>query len=303
MERISFYDQIAKNKRNSILLASVVFFFLIALIYVIGLIIFPGLIFSPEISILFIIFSSFLVFFYAYFSFNYGDKVVLSATNAKPIDENDPKYVYLVNTVEGLSIAAGIPRPKIYLIESEEINAFATGKNPENSSIAVTTGLLKNLNRSEIEGVIAHEISHIRNYDIRFMTLVAVMVGLVAIISHALLRSFMYGGSRREKRGYGIFLLIGLILALISPIVVRLVQFAISRRREFLADASAVELTRYPEGLASALEKIMKINQGKMNVSEAVSHLFFTDPNRSPLDKLYATHPPIEERIRILRSM
>ncbi|MEM5790885.1 MAG: M48 family metallopeptidase [Candidatus Aenigmatarchaeota archaeon] len=304
MERISFYDQIAKNKRNSLFLAAIVFFFLVALIYVISLIIFPGLIFSFEMSILVIIFSVFLVFIYAYFSFNYGDKIVLSATNAKPIDENNPKYLHLVNTVEGLSIAAGIPKPKIYVIESEEINAFATGKNPENSSIAVTTGLLENLNRSEIEGVIGHEISHIRNYDIRFMTLVAVMVGLVAILSHSLLRSFLYGGGRRERRnGSAIFLLLGLILALVSPVIVRIVQFAISRRREFLADASSVELTRYPEGLASALEKIMKINQGKMNISEAVSHLFFTDPNRSPLDKLYATHPPIEERIKILRSM
>lgn len=303
MERISFYDQIAKNKRNSLFLATIIFFFLITLIYVISLIIFPGLIFSLEMSILVIIFSIFLVFIYAYSSFNYGDKIILSATNAKPIDENNPKYLHLVNTVEGLSIAAGIPKPKIYVIESEEINAFATGKNPENSSIAVTTGLLENLNRSEIEGVIGHEISHIRNYDIRFMTLVAVMVGLVAILSHSLLRSFLYDGSRRERKGSGIFLLIGLILALVSPVIVRIVQFAISRRREFLADASSVEVTRYPEGLASALEKIMKINQGKMNVSEAVSHLFFTDPNRSPLDKLYATHPPIEERIKILRSM
>ncbi|MFH7882116.1 MAG: M48 family metallopeptidase, partial [Candidatus Aenigmatarchaeota archaeon] len=272
MERISFYDQIAKNKRNSLFLAAIVFFFLVALIYVISLIIFPGLIFSFEMSILVIIFSVFLVFIYAYFSFNYGDKIVLSATNAKPIDENNPKYLHLVNTVEGLSIAAGIPKPKIYVIESEEINAFATGKNPENSSIAVTTGLLENLNRSEIEGVIGHEISHIRNYDIRFMTLVAVMVGLVAILSHSLLRSFLYGGGRRERRnGSAIFLLLGLILALVSPVIVRIVQFAISRRREFLADASSVELTRYPEGLASALEKIMKINQGKMNISEAVS--------------------------------
>lgn len=303
MERISFYDQIAKNRRNSLLLALIVFAFLTGLIYIIGEI------FLPELSLFFLIFAIFFVSLYTYGSYMYGDKVVLTATNAKPIDENDKNYVHLVNTVEGLSIAAGIPKPKIYIIESEEINAFATGRNPENASIAVTTGLLKNLKRDEIEGVIAHEISHIKNYDIRFMTIVAVMVGLVAILSYMLLRSLrysLYSRDRRSGKGGGSILLliiIGAILALIAPIAVRLVQFAISRRREFLADASAVELTRYPEGLASALEKIMKINQGEMKVSEAVSHLFFVDPNKSPLDKLYATHPPIEERIRILRSM
>jgi heat shock protein HtpX len=298
MEKISFYDQIAKNKRNSLLLAAFVFFILSLLIYVIGEIL------APEFSLIFLIFAIFFVLLYTYGTYMYGDKVVLAATNAKPIKEDDKNYLHLINTVEGLSIAAGIPKPKIYVIESDEINAFATGRNPENASIAVTTGLLKNLKRDEIEGVIGHEISHIKNYDIRFMTLVAVMVGLVAILSHLLLRSMWYGSRREERKGGGsLLIIIGLILALISPIIVRLVQFAVSRRREFLADASSVELTRYPEGLASALEKIMKINQGKMNVSEAVSHLFFTDPNRSPLDKLYATHPPIEERIKILRSM
>jgi heat shock protein HtpX len=297
MERISFYDQIAKNKRNSLLLASFIFFILFALIYLIGEIL------APEFSLAFLIFAIILVSFYTYGTYMYGDKIVLAATNAKPIKEDDKNYLHLINTVEGLSIAAGIPKPKIYVIESDEINAFATGRNPENASIAVTTGLLKNLKRDEIEGVIGHEISHIKNYDIKFMTLVAVMVGLVAILSHLLLRSMWYGSRKEERKGGNLLIIIGLILALISPIIVRLVQFAISRRREFLADASAVELTRYPEGLASALEKIMKINQGKMNVSEAVSHLFFVDPNKSPLDKLYATHPPIEERIKILRSM
>ncbi|MCS7105772.1 MAG: M48 family metallopeptidase [Candidatus Aenigmarchaeota archaeon] len=297
MERISFYDQIAKNKRDSLLLAIVVFAFLVSLIYVIGEIL------TPEFSLFFLIFGLFVAILYTYGSYMYGDKIVLAATRAKPIKEDDKNYVHLVNVVEGLSIAAGIPKPKVYVIETDEINAFATGRSPENASVAVTTGLLKNLKRDEIEGVVAHEISHIKNYDIRFMTVVAGMVGLVAILSHMFLRSFSYGPRKKEEKKGGLLLLIGLILAIVSPIIVRLVQFAISRRREFLADASAVELTRYPEGLASALEKIMKINKGKMNVSEAVSHLFFTDPNRSPFDKLYATHPPIEERIKILRSM
>jgi len=208
-----------------------------------------------------------------------------------------------------LSLAAGIPAPEIYVIESDELNAFATGRDPENASVTVTTGLLKNLKRDEIAGVIGHELSHIRNYDIRFATLVAVMVGLVAILSHLFLRSFRWGvrGRRRSKSrgrdGGGVLLVFGFILAIFAPVIVRIVQFAVSRKRELFADASSVELTRYPEGLASALEKIMKTNEGKMNVSEAVSHLFFVDPNKSALDAVYATHPPVEQRIKILRSM
>jgi len=296
MEKVSFHDQIDKNKRYSVLLGGIVFSFLVVFIYVISQI------FAPELSIVFLMFGVVIIFVYTYGSYNYGDKVVLAATNAKPVKENDRRYTHLINVVEGLAIAAGIPKPKIYVIESDEINAFATGKNPEHASVAVTTGLLNNLKRDEIEGVIGHELSHIRNYDIRFATLVAVLVGLVAIISHMFLRTFRYGGKSERDKG-GILILIGIILAIFAPIVARLVQFAVSRRREFLADASSVQLTRYPEGLASALEKIMKINMGKMKVSEAVSHLFFVDPNKSALDSLYATHPPLKERIKILRSM
>lgn len=296
MEKISFHDQIAKNKRNSFLLAILVFLFLIGLIYTISLI------FAPELSLFFIIFAFIIMIFYTYGAYQYGDRVVLAATKAKLVKEGDRRYVHLINVVDGLSIAAGIPRPKIYVIESEEMNAFATGKNPEHASIAVTTGLLKNLKRDELEGVIGHELSHIKNYDIRFATFVAVLVGLVGIISYMLLRSWRFGG-KREDKGVGWLILVGFILAVFAPIVARLVQAAVSRRREYLADASSVELTRYPIGLANALEKIMNVNKGKMNVSETISHLFFTDPNKSPLDRLYATHPPIKERIKVLRAM
>jgi heat shock protein HtpX len=171
---------------------------------------------------------------------------------------------------------------------------------------------LKVLDRQELEGVISHEISHIRNRDITFMTLVAVLVGLAAILSHIILRTYRFGGlrsgrrGRRDEKGGGlvvVILVVGFILAIFAPILTRIVQFAVSRRREFLADASGAEMTRYPEGLASALEKIMRHNTGEMDVSEAVSHLFISDPNRSPLDSLYATHPPMEERIYRLRAM
>jgi len=298
MEKISFHDQIAKNRRYSILLIIIVFSLLVALTYVISMIL------APELSIIFVIFAVLIMVVYVYGTYNYGDRVVLAATKAKVIKEDDRKYTHLINTVDGLSIAAGIPRPKIYVIESEEMNAFATGKNPENASVAVTTGLLENLKRDELEGVIGHELSHIKNYDIRFMTLVAVLVGLIAILSHLILRSWRFGArGKREDKGLGLIIVVGFILAIFAPIVVRLVQFAVSRRREYLADASSAKLTRYPAGLANALEKIMNFNKGKMKVSEAVSHLFFVDPSRSSLDQLYATHPPIKERIKILRSM
>jgi len=210
------------------------------------------------------------------------------------------------------SLAAGVPMPKVYVVPSDEINAFATGRDPEHASVAVTRGLLNALDRQELEGVLAHELSHVRNRDVTFMTLVAVLVGLAAILSHFILRTYRFGGGRRggrgrddgDKRGIEIAILAaGFLLAIFAPLLTRIVQFAVSRQREFLADASGAELTRYPEGLASALEKIKGHNRGDMDVSEAVSHLFIADPNRSALDTLYATHPPIEERIKRLRAI
>jgi heat shock protein HtpX len=299
MQRISFYDQIRKNKRNSILLVIPITAIVIGLLFVIGYLL------APELLLFIVVFGIVWMVFQAMISYQYGDRAVLSVMKAKPADP--VKHIYLINTVEGLSLAAGIPPPKVYVIESDEINAFAVGRDPQHAAIGVTTGALENLNRVELEGVIGHEISHIRNYDIRFMTMIAVFVGFAAILSYLLLRGALFaGGSQRKERGGGmaaVLILVGLLLAVIAPIATRLVQAMISRRREYLADARAVELTRYPEGLASALEKIMKKNQGKMEVSEAISHLFFTDPKRSPLDDLFATHPPISERIKILRQM
>jgi heat shock protein HtpX len=191
-------------------------------------------------------------------------------------------------------------------MESPDINAFACGKDPAHSSICVTSGALEKLKRDELEGVIGHEMSHIKNYDIRFATLVAVLVGLAAIVSYTFTRSLWLGGTggnRRDNNGVAIMIVIALILSIVAPIVTRLVQAAVSRKREYLADASGAQLTRYPEGLARALEKIKKGNQGKMKISEAVSHLFISDPSKSSLDGLFQTHPPIDKRIEILRSM
>jgi len=167
----------------------------------------------------------------------------------------------------------------------------------------VTTGALKNLNRAELEGVVGHEMSHITNYDVRFMTLVAVLVGLIAILSYMLLRSYMFVREGEREKGIGLLIVAGFILAIVAPIASRLVQAMISRRREYLADAGGAQLTRYPEGLASALEKIKNINQGKMKVSESISHLFISDPSHTALDDIFATHPPLTKRIEILRAM
>jgi len=300
MSSRSFRDEQARNKRDSLILASVVSVILFALIVSISYI------FAPDALYIMVPISLVMVLLYTWGSYQYGDKVVLSSVNAKPAE--GPEYTYLNNTVEGLAIAAGIPKPDVYVVPSEELNAFATGKDPENASLAVTTGLMKALDRDELEGVIAHEISHIRNRDVQFMTVVAVLVGLAGILSHMILRSYFWGGRRRRRSrdggGLGIAIIVlGFILAIFAPIATRLVQLAVSRRREYLADASGAELTRYPDGLADALEKISKHNTGEMDVSESVSHLFISDPNRSPLDSFYRTHPPIEDRIKRLREM
>lgn len=306
MERRSFHDEISRNKRSSVLLASTLSIIIILLAYTFAYL------FAPEAVWIVLPITILFVAAYSYGSWRYGDQVVLRATGARPAD--DREHIYLKDTVEGLSLAAGIPPPEVYVMESGEMNAFATGRDPEHASIAVTTALMDRLDRQELEGVVAHEISHIRNRDITFMSLVAVLVGLAAILSHIILRTYRFGGIRggrrgggssdRERKGLEIAILAaGFLLAIFAPLLTRIVQFAVSRRREFLADASGAELTRYPDGLASALEKIRGNNRGDMEVSEAVSHLFIADPNRSPLDALYATHPPLDERIKRLRAM
>lgn len=298
MAKTSFSDEIAKNKRASLILAIIVSLILFFLIYFIIYFL------IPELILVALPLSAFFIILYSYSSYRFGDSVVLAAIKAKPAQGRE--YQYLRDTVEGLSIASGIPAPNVYVIESQDLNAFATGRNPENASIAVTTGLVNSLSRQELEGVVGHEIAHIKNRDILFMTLVAVLVGLAAIVSHLILRSLWFGG-RRDRRDRGgamiILLIIGIILAIFAPIVTRLVQYAVSRKREYLADATGVGFTRYPEGLASALEKIADKNQGRIKVSEAMSHLFFVDPAKSSLDSLFATHPPIRERIKRLREM
>ncbi|MFH1510467.1 MAG: M48 family metallopeptidase, partial [Candidatus Woesearchaeota archaeon] len=231
---------------------------------------------------------------------------VLSISKAKPA--NKQEHAYLVNTVEGLAIAAGIPTPKAYVIQEESINAFATGRDPKHASIAVTTGALRKLKRAELEGVIAHEMSHIKNYDIRIMMLVAVLVGVTVLLSDMLLRTFIYGGGRRGKGGVtAIAIVVGLVLAALSPLIAQVIKFAISRKREYLADADGALLTRHPKGLADALKKIKNDNDQIVDAAnKATAHLYIENPLRKHKGwstGIFNTHPPIDIRIKALEAM
>jgi len=294
------YSEIASNKRRSVILMM----FFVAII--IGL----GYIFSRAsgdttygmvwVAIIFSLFSTSISYFH-------GDKIALWTSGAKPIIKEDSPYVYRL--VENLCIANGTPTPKICIIEDSAINAFATGRKPELASIAVTRGAIEKLTNEELEGVLAHELSHVKNYDIRFMTLVAVLVGSISILANIFLRSRWFMGGRRDDRGGGnqiaaIFMIVGIVLAILSPIIAELIKLAISRRREYLADASGSLLTRYPEGLAKALEKIAAENQPLKTASTATAHLFIANPfSAKSLANIFSTHPPIEERIKRLRGM
>ncbi len=243
-------------------------------------------------------------------SYYASDKIVLAISRARPVKKED--YPYLYNVVEGLAIAAGLPKPRCYVIDDTAPNAFASGRNPKNSVIVVTTGLLQKLNRAELEGVIAHEMSHIKNYDVLVQTLAVVMVGVVALLSDWILRTFLWGGGRRRSReksggnAAAIFVVVALVLAILSPIVAQLLRLAISRKREFLADANGALLTRYPPGLASALRKLASDREPLEAANKATAHLYTVNPLKDikgRVNKLFSTHPPIEERIAALEKM
>ncbi|MGC9149768.1 MAG: M48 family metallopeptidase [Candidatus Micrarchaeia archaeon] len=294
--KVNIYEFTEKNKRDSLILIFSFFIILILLAWVIGEV------YAPDIAFAFVIFAFLFSIFDTLFSYYNGDKIVLKAVGARKANPQNPKEKILINVVEELSIAAGIKTPEVYVMPGMDINAFATGRDPEHSSVCVTEGALNLLNRSELSGVVGHEITHIRNYDVRLMTLIATLIGIIGIISYIFLRTFSYS-SREERKGEGILILFAIIAAIFAPLVSRVAQAMLSRRREFLADMGSAQLTKNPEGLASALEKIKRMNTGRMEVSESLSHLFFTDPTKSPLDELFATHPPLDERIKVLRSL
>lgn len=236
-------------------------------------------------------------------SYWWSDKIVLSMVNAKRIEKNDNPDLW--NIVENLAITAGLPMPALYVVEDPSPNAFATGRDKEHAAVAVHTGILSLLNKNELQGVLAHELSHVGNRDTLISTIVVVLAGMVSLLSHWFLNASFFGGRDRDSRAGGVFMIVGLVLAILAPIFATLIQLAVSRKREFLADASGALLTRYPEGLASALEKISGAGVVSTTASNATSSLYFSNPFRGgiSMSSLFMTHPPVEERIKALRDM
>ena len=293
----TLYTEQSKNVEKTWLLMSCF------LIIVIGL----GFVFSrvygnPNILYIFVVFSILMNIL----SYWYSDKIALSLAKAHPVTREE--YFDFYTIVENLSITAGLPMPRIFVIEDPSPNAFATGRDKNHAVIAVTTGLLSIMNKTELEGVVAHEMSHIGNKDMLVSTVAVVLVGFVAIVSDMMMRMAFFSGNRDDREGNGLFMIIGIVVAILAPIAATLIQLGISRKREYLADASGVLLTRYPEGLASALEKISQYGRPMQTQSGAIAHLYIADPLGSgnfkkKVSNLFSTHPPTEERIKILRSM
>lgn len=255
-----------------------------------------------------LIFAIIFAVFMNLLSYWNSDKIALSLARAIPADPI--QYQELHNIVENLAITAGLPKPKVYIIPDTAPNAFATGRNAQHASVAVTQGLLQMLNKTELEGVLAHELSHIGNKDILLQSVVAVLVGFISILAHMFTRSLWWGGGRRDDRegnSGNILMIVGLVFIILSPIVATLIQLAISRKREYLADVSGALLTRYPEGLASALEKIASYGAPMKTANNATAHMYISNPFGSKalsgLSSLFMTHPPAEKRIKILREM
>ena len=306
--RISFHDQISRNKLKSTLLMGSILIVLLALGYVIGLAM------GPDYFLLIMVIAIIFSLSYILIGFYKSDKIALASVHAKPAHPS--KYPQYNNIVEGLCIASGMPKPKLYVMEDKNINAFASGRDPEHAVICVTTGALEKFDKHELEGVIGHELSHIANYDIRFMTLTAVLVGMIAIISQIFIRSLWWSsitggrGGNRDNKGQAIFMIIGIVMAILAPIVVMMVQMSISRKREYTADASAVKFIRTPTGLINALKKIdnehpsmQETQESKKKISKAVAPLFISDPFKTKVKNAFATHPPLKKRIATLERM
>ncbi len=295
-------DHIRRNKRLTVVVCALMAFLFMGIVFAFGYIFFGGnwiisLIFAVPIAI-------------GYIAITYSISVsaVLSAAKARPANPQMREEKLLIHRVEEMSIAAGLPMPKVYVQDSDNINAFATGKKPEEGVICVTTGALRKLNQEELEGVIAHEMSHIKNHDILIATVTIAVVGAIALISEIIFWSLFWGGGSRGRgkgEGNAILIVIAILFAILAPLFSRLVYLAISRRREYLADSSGAYLSRNPEGLAKALEKIKQDHpKGKPKGSKTVAPLYISNPFKSTSARsMWSTHPPIDERIKRLRSM
>lgn len=299
---MNLYNQISSNRWKTWLIMALFVVFITTIGFVFGKATGYGLMYAG--------FALILAGITSIGSYYFSDKIVLASVGARPISKEDSPQLY--NIVENLCIGDGLPVPKIYIMDTDAPNAFATGRDPKHAVVCATSGILQRLNKVELEGVIAHELSHVKNYDIRLMGIVAILVGFVAILANIFMNQLWWGGFNRDDRENNnaqyIFILIGIALAILSPIAATLIQLAISRKREYLADASGALLTRYPEGLASALEKIAQYKTPMPQVSDATAQLFIENPLKGKnlggwFSGLFDTHPPIEERIRILRSM
>ena len=304
MDQGTFRERIAVNRRNSLFLIAGFLFFVLIFGYVIGYAYLNdpvGALFGLALALVVGTISGFV-------SYYGGASIVLAASRAKEITHEDAPILF--NVVEEMTIASGLPMPKIYIIQDTAPNAFATGRDPEHAAVAVTSGLLEKLERDELQGVIAHEMAHVGNFDIRYSMLVGILVGTVVLVSDLFLRSLWFRGGRGRGGGNGyaqiIMLVVGILLAILAPIFARLLQMSISRQREYLADATAVRLTRNPKGLADALAKISGDNEVLEVANRATAHLYIANPVKKFEKRakgLLSTHPPIEERIAILRGM
>jgi heat shock protein HtpX len=297
----TYYQLVERNKQKSAIIVVLFVAFVMGVVYVLtqamgyGLEILPFALIGAGIG--------------SFGSYYFSDQIILSISGAREADRKQDFNFYTVT--ENLTMAAHMPMPKLYVIDDTAMNAFATGRDPEHAVVCATTGILAQLDRTELEGVIAHELTHVRNYDIRLMSIVTVLVGLIALLADFFLR-VSWRGRKNDDRDSGnaqaIFFAVGLVLALLSPIIAQLIQLAISRQREFLADAGGAALTKYPEGLAKALEKISKDTEPLEAANKATAHLYITNPLKNHHDAvgwfagMFNTHPPVEERIKALRG-
>jgi heat shock protein HtpX len=305
----TFRERIARNRRNSLLLIAAFLAFITVFGYIIGF----ALLGDPTRALFGLALALVVGVVSGLISYFAGDKMVLAASRAREITHDDAPVLF--NVVEEMSIAAGLPMPKVYIVDDTAPNAFATGRDPEHATVAVTSGLLDKLDRDELQGVIAHEMSHVANFDIRYSMLVGILVGTTVLISDFFLRGLWFGGGgrgggRRGGDGGGqlqlIMMLVAIVLAILAPLFARLMQLSISRQREFLADATAVRLTRNPKGLADALQKISGDREVLEVANRATAHLYIVNPIKKFEKRskgLFSTHPPIEERITILRAL